>query len=90
MEQECLVVSHSSGDADYNIIMTACVITDTDLIVLLQHHFIPRIHENAYLQTSTKVINISILDRRLNPNLSHSLLPSMHYPSVILPQSLME
>ena len=54
MEQECLVASRSSGDADYNIIMTTCVITDTDLIVLLQHHFIPRIHENVYLQTSTK------------------------------------
>ena len=67
-------MSYLPGDADYDIVMTACVITDTDLFVLLQHHFTPRIHEKLYLQTRTRAINISILDRRLNPNLSHSLL----------------
>ena len=74
MQQECLAVSHSSGDVDYDIVMIACVITDTDFIVLLQHHFTPRIHEKVYLQTSTKVIDISILDRRVNPNISRPLL----------------
>ena len=73
MEQECLTVSHLSGDADYDIVVTACGITDTNLFVLLQHHITPRIHEKVYLQTSTKVIDISILDRRLSPNLSRSL-----------------
>ena len=60
MEQGCLVVSQLSGDTDYDIVMTAYGIIDTHLIVLLQHHFIPRIHENVYLQTSTKVINIHV------------------------------
>ena len=28
MEQQCLTVIHSSGDANYDIVMTACGITD--------------------------------------------------------------
>ena len=66
--------SDSSGDADYDIVMTACGITDTCLFALLQHLFMLRIHEHVNLQTNTRVINISILDRRLTPNLSRSLL----------------
>lgn len=55
-------VSHSSGDADYDIAMTACkiavtqpvvVVGDyTDLLIVLQHHFMPSKHE--IIQTSTK------------------------------------
>ena len=74
MEKECLTVGHSSVDAHYDIVMTACGIIDTYLFALLQHLFMLRIHENVYLQTNTRVNNISILDRRLNPNLSRSLL----------------
>ena len=74
MEQECLTVSHLSGDADYDIVMTTCGITDTYHFALLKHLFMLRIHENVYLQTNTRLFNISILDTRLNPNLSRSLL----------------
>jgi hypothetical protein len=65
-------VRHSSGDADYDIAMSACAIAtsqpvvvvgnDTDLI-LLQYHFNSANHQAIYLQTSTKIIDISILQR---------------------------
>ena len=84
MEQEGIQISHSSGDADYDIVMTACTFAemlpvvvvgdDTDLLILLQHHFTPRKHENIYLQTNTKLIDIFNLQKELDPDLSHSLL----------------
>jgi len=84
MKQEGIQITHSSGDADYNIAMTACTAAveqpvavvgdDTDLLILLQHHFSASNHATIYLQTSTKVIDISILKKELNPDLSHTLL----------------
>lgn len=71
-------------NADYDIAMVACRIAltqpvvvvgdDTDLLILLQHHFSPINHEAIYLQTKTKLIDISILKKELDPDLSNSLL----------------
>ena len=47
---------------------------DTDLLILLQHHFSLSKHAAIYLQTNTKLIDISILKKGLDPDLSHSLL----------------
>ena len=77
-------VKHSPGDADYDIAVCACTVAlttpvvvvadDTDILMLLQHHFQPTVHENIYLQTSTKMIDIGILQKSLEPSLSQSLL----------------
>lgn len=56
LEKEVTIqVRHSPGDADYDIAMSACTIAltkpavvvgdDTDLLILLQHHFSPADHE---------------------------------------------
>jgi hypothetical protein len=74
MEKEGgIQVRHSSGDADYDIAMSACAIAtsqpvvvvgnDTNLLILLQYHFNSANHQAIYLQTSTKIIDISILQR---------------------------
>ena len=47
---------------------------DTDIRILLQHHFRPAEHESVYLQTSLKFISIEIIQRSLDPVLSKSLL----------------
>ena len=47
---------------------------DTDLLILLQHHFIPGEHQVVYLQMTTKLVDITALERGLSPELSHSLL----------------
>ena len=83
LEKAGVQVKHSSDDADYNIVMSACDIAltttvvvvgdDTDLLVLLQHHFNPG-NSAVFLQTSTKMINIGILRDNLSPDLSRSLL----------------
>jgi 5'-3' exonuclease len=84
MNEKGIQVSHSSGDADYDIAMTACRIAltmpvvvvgdDTDLFILLQHHFSIENHHAIYLNTATKLIDISILKKELDPDLSYSLL----------------
>ena len=85
MEKEDEIqVTHSSADADYDIAMAACtsaatvpvvvVVDDTDLLILLQHHFSLKKHKPIFLQTSTKLIDVSILKKELHPDLSHSLL----------------
>jgi hypothetical protein len=84
MEKVDIKVKHSPGDADYDIAMSACTIAqtkpvvvvgdDTDLLIILQHHFTPADHETIYMQTSTKLIDISILKATLDPDLSRSLL----------------
>ncbi len=82
-KEEGIKVTHSTEDADYDIAITACTIAltmpvvvvadDTDLLILLQHRFSPSNHETIYLQTSTKLIGISILKQELDPHLSQSL-----------------
>ena len=77
-------MTHLQGDSDYDIAMPACTTAmtmpvvvvgdDTDLLVLLQHHFKHTEHECIYLQTSTKLINIDVLQKSIDPDLSHSLL----------------
>ena len=77
-------VRHSEGDADYDIVMSACTVAmshpvvvvgdDADLLILLQHHFIPGEHQAVYLQMTTKLVDITALKRGLSPELSHSLL----------------
>lgn len=47
---------------------------DTDLLVLLQNHLTPTENETIYPQTSIKLIDISILQKNLEANVSHSLL----------------
>jgi hypothetical protein len=83
-KEEGIQVTRSSGDADYDIAMTACKIAltllvvvvadDTDILILLQHHFSISNHETIYLQTSIKLIDISIMKKKLDNDLSKSLL----------------
>lgn len=47
---------------------------DTDLLILLKHHFNPAEHRTIFLQTSSKLINIGSLHSSLDPGLSKSLL----------------
>ena len=77
-------VRHSEGDSDYYIVMSACTVAmshpvvivgdDTDLLILLQHHFIPGEHQAVYLQITTKIVDITALKRGLSLELSHLLL----------------
>ena len=77
-------VKQSPGDADYDIFMSACraaletnvvvVADDTDILVLLQHHFNPASDKKIYLQTSTKLLDISVLQNAFQTALSRSLL----------------
>ena len=79
-----LQVKFSKADADYDIAMTACdaaqtvpvvvVGDDTDLLVLLLHHFDLGSHNPIYLQTSSKTISIPVLQTSLDPTLSQSIL----------------
>ena len=83
LEKEGIQVKQSSGDADYDIVMLACSLGetrhvvviggDTNLLTLL-HPFKPAKHNSIYLQTSSELINISILQSSLDPGLSESLL----------------
>ena len=50
------------------------VADDTDILILLQHHFRPAEHESVYLQTSSKLISIEIIKCSIDPVLSKSLL----------------
>ena len=50
------------------------VADDTDILILLQHHFRPAEHDSVYLQTSSKLISIEIIKRSIDPVLSKSLL----------------
>ena len=50
------------------------VADDTDILILLQHHFRPAEHKSVYLQTSSKLISIEIIKRSIDPVLSKSLL----------------
>ncbi len=77
-------VTLSSGDANFDIVKSACILAqnkplilvgdDTDVLILLQHHFSATEHETIYLQTSSKIIDISVLKQSLTPELSQSLL----------------
>lgn len=77
-------VKYAVGDADYDIVSSACNIAqqnavivvgdDTDLFVLLQHHYSPASHQPMYLQTSNKLIDISVLQTGINNVLSNTLL----------------
>ena len=77
-------VRHSEGDAEYDIVMSGCTVAmshpvvvvgdDTDLLILLQHHFIPEEHQAIYLQITTKLVDITALKRGLSSELSHSML----------------
>ena len=76
-------VQHSAGDADYNIVSTACTMAkrrsvvvvgdDTDLLVLHLHHLSPR-HHVIFLQTASKILNIQILQDHLASDLTVLLL----------------
>ena len=58
MEKEGISMKQSAGDAEYA--MSACALArmkpvvvvgdDTDLLILLQHHFNPAEHQSIYLQ----------------------------------------
>lgn len=84
LEKDGTNVKHSSGDADYDIVVNACMIAqtkdvvvvgdDTDLLILLLHHFNPVEHNKVYLQTSTKLLDISTLQKSLDPDLGATLL----------------
>ena len=77
-------VRHSEGDADYDIVMSACAVAmshpvvvvedDIDLLILLQYHFILGEHQASYLYMTTKLVDITALKRGLSPELSHLLL----------------
>ena len=83
LEKAGVDLHHSADDADYDIVSTACTIAkrtsvtvvgdDTDLLVLLLHHLSPR-HHVVFLQTTSKVINIRILQDHLPSSLTASLL----------------
>lgn len=83
-KEEGIEVKHSPGDADYDIAIHACTLAlttqvvviadDTDVLILLQHHFSPSEHKTIYMQTSTKLIDIAMLQKCLDPDLSRSLL----------------
>ena len=73
---------HSAGDADFNIVSTACPMArrsmvvvgdDTDPLVLLLHHLSPE-HHVIFLQTASKILNIRILQDHLDPKRTASLL----------------
>ena len=61
-------IENSNADADFNIVMFACTVAitrpvvvvgdDTDLLIVLVHHFSPTLHKAMYLQTSTKLNDI--------------------------------
>ena len=50
------------------------VADDTDILILLQHHFRPAEHESIYPQASSKLISIEIIQRSIDPVLGKSLL----------------
>ena len=53
---------------------TVLVGDDTDLLVLLENHFIPGEHQALFFQTSSNLINIMVLKSNLPNELSASLL----------------
>ena len=83
LEKAGIEVQHSGGDADYDIVSTACTMAcrryvtvvgdDTDLLVLLLHYLSPS-HHVIFLQTTSKIINIKTLKDNLDPDLVASLL----------------
>ena len=83
LEKAGLEVKHCAGDADYDIVLTACTMAerrpvilvgdDTDLLVLLLHHLKPTDHD-IYLQTTNKILNIHTLQDHLGPTILSSLL----------------
>lgn len=81
-EQPDIQVQHAEGDADYDIVISACTISmtqhvaivgeDTDLLMLLLHHHDP--HNLVFMKTSTRVINLSVLKQGLGDDISSDLL----------------
>ena len=77
MEKNQVQVKHASGDADFDIAMFACEAArmkhvvvlgdDTDVLVLLLHHYKPGLYETIHFQTNTNLINIPILQKSLEP-----------------------
>ena len=47
---------------------------DTDVLVLLQHHYTPTSHHTIYMQTGTRLIDISRIQKTLDVELSRTLL----------------
>lgn len=75
----------SSGDGNYDIAMSAYTIAITKHVVVVwegtdvlirwnKNHFTFADHVTMYLQTSTKLIDITIMQETLDPDLSRSLL----------------
>ena len=65
LEKAGIELHHNGGDADYDIVSTACTMAKrsvaivgdgTDLLVLLLHQLSPRHHVN-FLQTASKIVN---------------------------------
>lgn len=74
---------HSLSDTGYDISISACIIApskpvvivdDTELVILLQHCFSPTMHDTIYLQPSTNLADISILQKHIDPDPIQSLL----------------
>ena len=74
LEKAGVELYHSAGDADFDIVSTACSMAkrrsvvvvgdDTDLLVLLLHHLSPE-HHVIFPQTASKILNIQILQDNL-------------------------
>ena len=69
LEKSGIQVRQACGDADVEVIED-----NRDLLVLLQHHFTPSSHKNIYHKTSTRLVDISILQKGIDPTLGSSLL----------------
>ena len=83
-KEECVDVKHAREDADVDIVQSACAISttcpvivvgdDTDLLVLLIHHFDVSKHKDIFMQTSSKLISVYALKQNLDDSLISSLL----------------
>ncbi len=77
-------VLHSSSDADYDIVQSACTMSasksvvvvgeDTDLLILLLYHYTREDHKDMYMQTATKLINLHVMQDTIGHDLAYSLL----------------
>ena len=66
-KESYMQVVHSSSDADYDIVQSACTMSasksvvvvgeDTDLLILLLYHDSRDNQKDMYMQTATKLIN---------------------------------
>ena len=82
-KEECVDAKHAREDADVDIVQSACAISttcpvivvgdDTDLLVLLMHHFVSK-HKDIFIQASSKLMSVSALKQNLDDSLVSSLL----------------